>query len=86
MQGVPQTFQWIPAGSRKIIYLNPKYGLKIGDIYLAYLLFADDIVLFSEFAESLQAQIDLFYKYCEIWNLIISIAKTKNSDLQPNIC
>ena len=58
-------------------YLNPKYGLKIGDIYLAYLLFADDIVIFSEFAESLQAQIDLFYKYCEIWNLIISIAKTK---------
>ena len=58
-------------------YLNPKYGLKIGDIYLAYLLFADDIVLFSEFTESLQAQIDLFYKYCEIWNLIISIAKTK---------
>ena len=58
-------------------YLNPKYGLKLGDIYLAYLLFADDIVLFSEFAESLQAQIDLFYKYCEIWNLIISTAKTK---------
>ena len=58
-------------------YLNPKYGLKIGDIYLAYLVFADDIVLFSEFAESLQAQIDLFYKYCEIWNLIISLAKTK---------
>ena len=58
-------------------YLNPKYGLKIGDIYLAYLLFADDIVIFSEFAESLQTQIDLFYKYCEIWNLIISIAKTK---------
>ena len=57
--------------------LNPKYGLKIGDIYLAYLLFADDIVPFSELAESLQAQIDLFYKCCEIWNLIISIAKTK---------
>ena len=58
-------------------YLNPEYGLKIGDIYLAYLLFADDIVLFLEFAESLQEQIDLFYKYCEIWNLIISIGKTK---------
>ena len=58
-------------------YLNPKYGLKIGDIYLAYLLFADDIVFFSEFAENLQAQIDLFYKYCEISILIISIAKTK---------
>ena len=47
-------------------YLNPKYCLKIGDIYFAYLLFADDIGLFSELAESLQAQIDLFYKYCEI--------------------
>ena len=57
--------------------LNPKYGLKIRDIYLAYLLFGDDIVLFSEFAENLQAQIELFYKYCEIWNLIKSIAKTK---------
>ena len=40
-------------------YLNPKYGLKIGYIYLAYLLFADDIVLFSEFAEK--------YKYLGIW-------------------
>ena len=43
-------------------YLNPKYGLKIEELYLAYLLFADDIVLFSEFADILQAQIDLFYK------------------------
>ena len=58
-------------------YLNPKYGLKIGNIYLAYLLFADDIVFFSEFAESLQAKNDLFCKYCEIWNLIISNAETK---------
>ena len=44
----------------QVLGKKPKYGLKIGDIYLAYLLFADDIVLFSEFAESLQAQIDLF--------------------------
>ena len=50
---------------------------KIGDIYLPYLLFADDIVLFSKLAEGLQAQIDLFYMYCEIWDLIISIVKTK---------
>ena len=56
-------------------YLNPKYGLKIGDLYLVYLLFADDIVLFSEFAVNLQAQIELFFKYCEIWNLMMSIAK-----------
>ena len=41
-------------------YLNPKYGLKIGNVYLAYLLFADDIVLFSEFAENLQADSDVY--------------------------
>ena len=58
-------------------YINPKNGLKIGDLYLAFLLFADDIVLFSEFAENIQAQMELCYKYCEIWNLIISIVKTK---------
>ena len=58
-------------------YLKPKYGLKIGSVYFAYLLFANDIVLFSEFAESPQAKIELFYNYCEIWNLIISIPKTK---------
>ena len=58
-------------------HLNRKYGLKIGYMYLEYLLFADNIALFAEFVESQQAQIDLFYKYCEIWNLIISIAKTK---------
>ena len=57
-------------------HLNHEYCLKIVDMYLAYLLFADDIILFSEFAESLQASIDLFYKYYEIWYLIISIAKT----------
>ena len=67
-------------------YFNTKYGLTIWDIYLAYLLFADDIVLFSEFAESLQAQIDLFYKYCEMWNLKISIAITKILVYKPNIC
>ena len=67
-------------------YLNPKYGLQIGDLYLAYLLFADDIVLFSEFAENLQAQIELFYKYCEIWNIIISITKTKIVIYNQNIC
>ena len=48
-------------------YLNLKYGLKIGDIYLAHLLFADDIVLFSEFAESIQAQIDLFTSTVKYW-------------------
>ena len=82
----PKLFKEFLLDLRK--YLNPKYGLKIGKLYLAYLLLADDMVLFSEFAENIQAQIKLFYKYCEIWNLIISIAKTKlryTTKYMPNI-
>ena len=52
-------------------------GLILLRNYIAYLLFADDIVLFSEFVENVQVQIELFYKFCEILNLIMSIAKTK---------
>ena len=66
----PKLFNEFLQNLRK--YLNPKYGLKIGDLYLAYLLFSDDI----EFADNLQARIELF-KYCEICNLILGIAKTK---------
>ena len=40
-------------------------------------LLSDDIVLFSKLAENLEAQIELLYKYCEIWNVVIRIAKTK---------
>ena len=50
-----------------------KYGLKIGDIYLSTCI----SYLPTKYVENLQAQIELFYKYCEIWNLIIIIAKTK---------
>ena len=46
-------------------YLNPKYDLRIGHLYLVYILFADDIVFFSEFSDNLQAQ-ELYYKYYEI--------------------
>ena len=40
-------------------YLNPKYGLKIGYIYLAY-LFADDTSRLFRICGDLQAQIELF--------------------------
>ena len=42
-----------------------------------YLLFADDIVLFSDTAEGLQKQISLFWGYCRLWQLIVSLPKSK---------
>ena len=59
----PKLFNTFLQDLRK--YLNPKYGLSIGHLYLVYILFADDIVFFSEFSDNLQAQ-ELYYKYYEI--------------------
>ena len=42
-----------------------------------YLLFADDIVFFSDTAEGQQKQISLFWGYCRLWQLIVSLPKSK---------
>ena len=41
-------------------YLNPKYGLKIGDIYLAYLLFSGDIVPFQNLQRAYRHKLPYF--------------------------
>ena len=42
-----------------------------------YLLFADDLVLFSDSANGLQKQLTALYKYASLWHIIVSIPKTK---------
>ena len=44
---------------------------------IIYLLFADDIVFFSDIAEGLQKQISLFWGYCRLWQLIVGLPKSK---------
>ena len=44
---------------------------------MVYLLFADDLVFFSESAEGLQKQLTALYSYASLWHIIISIPKTK---------
>ena len=41
-----------------------------------YLLFADDLIFFSQSAIGLQKQLNCFYFYCKIWHLIVSLPKT----------
>ena len=44
---------------------------------MVYLLFADELVLFSESAEGLQKQLTALYSYASLWHIIVSIPKTK---------
>ena len=57
-------------------YLDRSLGVKLGGMVIMYLLFADDIVFFSDTAERLQKQISLFWGYCRLWQLIVSLPKT----------
>ena len=41
-----------------------------------YLLFADDLIFFSQSAIGLQKQLNCFYLYCKLWHLIVSLPKT----------
>ena len=42
-----------------------------------HLLFADDLLLFSESSSGLQNCLDKLYDYCEQWKLKINFSKTK---------
>ena len=55
----------------------PNAGIDIGHMRLMLLMYADDVVLFANNAQSLQDEIDLLYKYCEKWKLRINVNKTK---------
>ena len=51
--------------------------IHVGTLLMVYLLFADDLVLFSESAEGLQKQLTALYLYASLWHIIVSIPKTK---------
>ena len=44
---------------------------------LLLLLYADDIVFFSETAEGLQKGLHILKEYCDKWKLIINTSNTK---------
>lgn len=52
-------------------------GARIGDMTVKILLYADDLVILAESPETLQLMINRLSEYCEKWNLIINLEKTK---------
>ena len=56
---------------------DPSLGIGIFHFYIALLLFADDMVLFSSNRFGLQAGLDRLLEYCNNWGLVVNVEKTK---------
>ena len=52
-------------------------GVDIGMLKLFLLLYADDIVIFSNTMEGLQRGLDVLAQYCEKWKLTVNTDETK---------
>ena len=52
-------------------------GFDFGMLKLYLLLYADDIVIFSETMDGLQKGLDILFEYCKRWKLTINTDKTK---------
>ena len=60
-------------------YLDKNKGVTVGDIIICYILFADDLILVSETSTGLQKLIDGLENYCEQWEVLVNLTKTKIS-------
>lgn len=52
-------------------------GIKIGNLKINILLYADDIVLIAEDRNVLQSMINKLRRYCDMWNLEINMEKSE---------
>ena len=60
-------------------YLQKNKGVSVGDIFLCYLLFADDLLLLSETSTGLQHLIRGLEEFCKQWHMLLNLTKTKIS-------
>ena len=56
---------------------DPDSGIKLDQLTIIILLFADDMVIFGKTPEELQVNLDRLYDYCNTWGLEVDINKTK---------
>ena len=52
-------------------------GVKLNEWLVTILLFADDMVLFSDSRQGLQNGLDQLAEYCDKWGLTVNVPKTK---------
>ena len=59
-------------------YLFKEFGVVIEDVIIAHILWADDLILFSDSAKGLQRQLDGLRKFCASNKVIVNEIKTKS--------
>jgi hypothetical protein len=68
----------------KNIFDDTCHPCTIGTIKLNHLLYADDLILFSETKHGLQNCLDKLNNYCKKWKLKINLTKTKIMIFRPS--
>ena len=56
---------------------NGLQGIDVNMFKMFLILYADDIVIFSNSSDELQKSLDLLYGYCQRWKLVVNTNKTK---------
>ena len=59
------------------VFLNTEFGVCIGEMIIAHILWADDLILMSDSPEGLQHQIDGLFRFCSQNLLLVNTVKTK---------
>ena len=58
-------------------FLNTEFGVCIGEMIIAHILWADDLILMSDTPEGLQHQVNGLFKFCSKNLLVVNAVKTK---------
>ena len=58
-------------------FLNTEFGVCIGEMIIAHILWADDLILMSDTPEGLQHQVNGLFKFCSKKPLVVNAIKTK---------
>ena len=58
-------------------FLRSEFGLCIGESIISHLLWADDLILFSDSLQGLQRQLDGLYSFCSKNRRVVNELKTK---------
>ena len=70
-------------------YLNSEYGVVLSDEIIVHLLWADDLILFSDTQQGLQKLLNGLQKFCHNNHMVVNETKTKvmcfGKPLNPNV-